>query len=267
MKSKNRKILIIIPARLASSRFPNKPMKKIYGIPMIGHCYIRSIKSKLSSDCFVATPDLEIFNYIKLIGGQAVMTSHKHIMCNDRVVEATYQIEKTKNVKYDIIVNVQGDLPMIFPDMIDKLIMPLINNKKNMTTTMVEEIKNISEFYDRNRVKVIFDLNDNAILLTREPVPSNFKYKDSYKKFKHVAIRAYKRDIFKKISKLKITPIEKIEGIDDLRLIENNIDIKVVKTSKITETVDNKEDLRKVISMMKDDKLLKSYKKKYTQID
>ena len=67
MRSKNKKILIVIPARLASSRFPNKPMKKIYGIPMIGHCYIRSIKSKLSSDCFVATPDLEIFNYIKLI--------------------------------------------------------------------------------------------------------------------------------------------------------------------------------------------------------
>ena len=196
MRSKNKKILIVIPARLASSRFPNKPMIKIYGIPMIGHCYIRSIKSKLSSDCFVATPDLEIFNYIKLIGGNAVMTSHKHIMCNDRVVEATYQIEKTKNIKYDIIVNVQGDLPMILPDMIDKLVMPLIDSKKNKTTTMVEEIKNISEFYDHNRVKVIFDLSENAILLTREPVPSDFKYRNSYKKFKHVAIRAYKRDIF-----------------------------------------------------------------------
>ena len=195
------------------------------------------------------------------------MTSHKHIMCNDRVVEATYQIEKIKNIKYDIVVNVQGDLPMIFPDMIDKLVMPLINNKENKTTTMVEEIKNNLEFYDRNRVKVIFDSNKKAILLTREPVPSDFKYKDFYKKFKHVAIRAYKRDIFKKISKLKITPIEKIEGIDDLRLIENNIDIKIVKTSKVTETVDNKDDLKKVISMMKDDKLLKSYKKKYTQID
>ena len=263
MKSKNKKILIVIPARLASSRFPNKPMKKIHGIPMIGHCYIRSIKSKLCLDCFVATPDLKIFNYIKSIGGNAVMTSHKHIMCNDRVVEATYQIEKTKNIKYDIIVNVQGDLPMIFPDMIDKLVMPLINNTKTKTTTMVEEIKNISEFYDRNRVKVIFDLNDNVILLTREPVPSNFKYKDSYKKFKHVAIRAYASDIFKKISKLKTTPIEKIEGIDDLRLIENNINIKIVKTSKITETVDNKEDLKKVITMMKDDKFLKSYIKKY----
>ena len=267
MKLKKNKILVVIPARLSSSRFPNKPLADIHGIPMIGHCYIRSKLAKLPLDCYVATPDKEIYKYIKSIRGDVVMTSHKHIMCNDRVVEAKKKIEKINKTKYDIIVNVQGDLPMIYPEMIDALIKPLLKYKDNLTTTMVEKIRIKSEFFDRNRVKVIFDLFENAILLTREPVPSVFKYDNNFNKYKHVAIRAYKRGIFDKISKLAITPIEKIEGIDDLRLLENNIKINIVKTKKITETVDNKKDLRKVVSMMKKDKLLKTYIKTYKKID
>ena len=106
---------------------------------------------------------------------------------------------------------------------------------------------------------VINDLEDNAILLTREPVPSRHKYKKIYKKFKHVAIRAYRRETFSKLSTLPMTPIEEIEGIDDLRLIENNIKIKVVFTDKITETVDTDNDLIKVIGMMKNDQLMSKY--------
>ena len=260
---KNKKILAIIPARLASSRFPNKPMKHIHSIPMIGHCYIRSAMCKILTDCYVATPDREIYNYIENIGGKAIMTSHKHVMCNDRVVEATRKLERNQNTKYDIIVNIQGDLPMVYPDMVTNLIRPLIENKNVETSTMAEEVLNNREFYDRNRVKVIFGKDKNAILLTREPVPSDFKYKKKFKKFKHVAIRAYKRDIFERISRLKLSPIENIEGIDDIRLLENGIKIKVVLTSRITETVDNKKDLSKVISMMRNDNLLKKYKKKY----
>ena len=125
---------------------------------------------------------------------------------------------------------------------------------------MVDQVLNTQEFNDPNRVKVIFDLNKNAILLTREPVPSIKKSKHKFNKFKHVAIRAYKRNIFKKISKLKLTPIEKIEGIDDLRLIENDIKIKVIFTNKLTDTVDNKKDLLRVTRLMKNDKLIKKYK-------
>ena len=253
------KIIAIIPARMASSRFPGKPMAKIHNTPMIGHCYVRSIMSKNLSDCYVATPDKIINNYIKSIGGKSILTSHKHKMCNDRVIEAVEKIEKINRIKYDIIVNIQGDLPMIFPEMIDNLVKPLILNNKIKSSTMADEINNLQDFIDPNRVKVLLDLNNNAILLTREPVPSRFKYKKNYKKFKHVAIRAYKRDIFLKLKKLKMTPHEKIEGIDDLRLLENDIKINVVLTKRITETVDTKQDLRKVIKMMKNDKLMKKY--------
>ena len=115
---------------------------------------------------------------------------------------------------------------MIFPDMIDNLIKPLVRYRNVKCSTMVDKVLNNKDFINKNRVKVIFDKNKNAILLTREPVPSTKKYKKNFNKYKHVAIRAYKRDIFQKISNLKLTPIEKIEGIDDLRLIENDIKIK-----------------------------------------
>ncbi len=250
---------------MSSSRFPGKPMKKIYGIPMIGHCYLRSVMCQSIDKCVVATPDKIIYDYIKSINGDAIMTSHKHVMCNDRVVEATKKIEKDFG-KFDIVVNIQGDLPMVFPKMITDLINPIIKNKSIKSTTMAELIINNKEFLDPNRVKVIFGLDKKAILLTREPVPSRHKYKKDFKKYKHVAIRAYRRNIFESISKLKLTPIEKIEGIDDLRLIENNIDIHIVLTKYITETVDNQKDLNKVIKMMSGDVLLKKYSD-YKKID
>ena len=158
------RIIGIIPARMASSRFPGKPMALIHGMPMIGHCYLRSKLCKLLTDCYVATPDKEIYDYISSIDGKAIMTSHKHIMCNDRVVEAVNKIEKNNKIKYDIIVNIQGDLPMIFPDMIDNLIKPLIMNQNIECSTMADPVLNEKEFNDPNRVKVIFDLNKNAIL-------------------------------------------------------------------------------------------------------
>ena len=253
------KIIAIIPARMASSRFPGKPMKAIHGMPMIGHCYMRSIMCKVLDECYVATPDQEIFKYIESIKGKAVMTSHDHEMCNDRVVEAVKKIEYKQSCKFDIVLNIQGDLPMVFPEMINDLIQPLIKDQTVNATTMMDEVKTIEEFLDSNRVKVICDLEDNAILLTREPVPSRHKYKKIYKKFKHVAIRAYRRETFSKLSTLPMTPIEEIEGIDDLRLIENNIKIKVVFTDKITETVDTDNDLIKVIGMMKNDQLMSKY--------
>lgn len=253
------KIIGIIPARMASSRFPGKPLAKIHGMPMIGHCYKRANLSSLLNECYVATPDQEIYNYIDSIGGKAVMTSHNHEMCNDRVVEAVKIIEDEKQIKFDIVVNIQGDLPMIFPDMVDELIKPIIQEENIGTTTMMDEVKTLEEFLDPNRVKVIIDLHNNAILVTREPVPSRHKFDGDYKKYKHVAIRAYERNLFSIIEKLPMSPMERIEGIDDLRLIENGIKIRVVLTEKITETVDTQNDLNKVVEMMKADELMGEY--------
>ena len=252
-------IIGIIPARMASSRFPGKPLAKIHGMPMIGHCYKRTNMSSLLNECYVATPDKEIYDYIRSIGGEAVMTSHKHKMCNDRVVEALHIIENEKKENFNIVLNIQGDLPMVFPDMVDELIRPIIKDNNILTTTMMDEIITQEEFLDPNRVKVVIDINNNAILLTREPVPSRHKFNGNYNKYKHVAIRAYRRNLFSKIENMEMSPMEKIEGIDDLRLIENGIKIRVVFTKRVTETVDTPDDLKKVIDMMKKDELMKTY--------
>jgi|TARA_Y100000294_G_scaffold28964_1_gene24394 3-deoxy-manno-octulosonate cytidylyltransferase (CMP-KDO synthetase) len=252
-------IVGIIPARMASSRFPGKPMADIHGMPMIGHCYLRSRMSKTLSDCWVATPDLEIFEYIESIGGKPLITSHNHEMCNDRVVEAVKKIKKSSGKKIDIVVNIQGDLPMVFPDMIDDTVKPLTDDSRIKCSTMMDKIESIEDFLDPNRVKVVIDLNQNAILLTREPVPSGHKFKEYYPKYKHVAIRAYATDLFSGLARMDMSPIEKIEGIDDLRLIENDIKIKVVLTERVTETVDTPQDLEKVIEMMQNDELMKDY--------
>ena len=148
---------------------------------------------------------------------------------------------------------------MVFPDMIDQVVKPLIKSKLVETTTMKDQIFDKKDFFDPNRVKVITDVNNDLIIVSREPIPSPKKFRKSFKKYKHVALRAYKRKVFKKISNLKMTPIEKIEAIDELRLLENGIKIKTVLTKKITETVDTIQDLKKVISMMKNDKLRKKY--------
>jgi len=258
------KIIAIIPARMASSRFPGKPMKLIHKIPMIGHCYVRTAMSRSLTDCYVATPDNLIHNYIKSINGKSIMTSHKHKMCHDRVVEAVKKVEKKQKIKYDIIINVQGDLPMVFPDMVDKLVKPLTKYKNIQTTTMADQIFDKKDFFDPNRVKVVIDKNDNLIFVSREPIPSEKKTKLEFKKYKHVAIRAYKRNFFNIISKLKITPLEKIEAIDELRILEHGYKINMVFTKRITETVDTQKDLNKVSRMMNKDVLLKRYKKKYS---
>ena len=148
---------------------------------------------------------------------------------------------------------------MIFPDMVDELIKPIVEKEHINTTTMMDEVKTLEEFLDPNRVKVVIDLYNNAVLLTREPVPSRHKFDGDYKKYKHVAIRAYERNLFSIIEKLPMSPMERIEGIDDLRLIENGINIRVVLTKKTTETVDTQNDLDKVIEMMKADELMEKY--------
>ena len=124
---------------------------------------------------------------------------------------------------------------------------------------MVDEINNMEEFLDPNRVKVVIDKYNSAIILTREPIPSRHKYDKDYIKYKHVAVRAYDIELFKELSSMQIGMLEKIEGIDDLRLIENGIKIKLAFTKRVTETVDTKNDLKKVIKMMENDDLMKKY--------
>ena len=135
------KILALIPARMGSRRFPGKPMAEIHCKPMISHVFENVKKNLILSDVAVATCDEEIFNYIESIGGRAIMTSNKHERASDRCAEALLIIEKEDNIKYDIVVMVQGDEPMIYPDMITEAVSPMLNDSEILITNLLGKIE------------------------------------------------------------------------------------------------------------------------------
>lgn len=253
------RIVGVIPARMQSGRFPGKPLALIHGIPMVGHVFLRSRLSSVLDGTYVATPDDAIVEYVRSIGGRAIMTSPHHQMCTDRVAEAALAIERELDTPPEIVVNIQGDQPMVFPEMIDATVAALLEDPGEVCATMVEEIQSQSEFEDPNRVKVVMDLRDHALYFSREPIPSHRKFHGSTRRYKHVAIIAFRRDYLLEFAAQPMTPLERVESVDYLRVIEHGRPLKVVVTARKTETVDTPEDLRTVERLMADDPLMPVY--------
>lgn len=252
-------IVGIIPARMGSSRFPGKPLAKINDIPMIGHVYIRSKMSDILNDVYVATCDKEIADYIESIGGKAIMTSDTHERASDRAAEAMIKIEKNTNTKIDIIVMIQGDEPMLYPDMIDEAVNPLIQDKEIKVSNLMSYLKTKEEQEDPNEVKVVVDKNNFALYFSREPIPSWKKGAINVPMLKQVCIIPFTRDFLIKFNELEQTPLEIIESVDMLRVLEYGYKVKMIMTDKDTYSVDTIEDLKKVEEKMKEDYLIKMY--------
>jgi len=253
-------ILSIIPARMASSRFPGKPMKEILGIPMIGHVYKRVKMSKTLNEVYVATCDEEIFEYIESLGGKAVMTSDSHERCSDRCAEAMLKIEKNTGQKCDIMVMVQGDEPLTFPQMIDESVEPMLKDSSLVITNLVSDIDSEEAFENSNEVKVVMDQNNNALYFSREAIPSRKKGVLNVPMKKQVCVIPFKRDFLLKYNKMSPTPLEIIESVDMMRILENGGKVKMCETKYKTKAVDSKEDLDMVIKIMKTDQLFETYK-------
>ena len=253
-------IISILPARMNSSRFPGKPLKKIMGMPMIGHCYKRSAMCKDISETYVATCDIAIKDYVDSIGGKTIMTSNLHERATDRTAEAMLQIEKKLGKKIDIVVMIQGDEPMIIPEMISLSLEPLKKDSNLKVVNLYTDIKSIEEFEDPNEVKVVIDNNNNALYFSREPIPSRQKGVNIVPMYKQVCIIPFKRDYLLEFNETKQTPLEKIESIDMLRTLENRDIVKMVYSKTITYSVDTKKDLENVEKLMKSDSLIGQYK-------
>ncbi len=253
------RIIGIIPARMGSSRFPGKPLAKIHGIPMVGHVFFRSRMSKLLDDVFVATPDNEIFDYVESVGGKVVMTSDSHERCTDRVAEALSVIEGQSGGKVDIVVNIQGDEPMLVPEMIDEALKPMLEDPSILCVNLVAPIKDQKEQADPNEVKVVTDKKNFAMYFSREPIPSRKKGATDIQAFKQVCIMPFRRDFLLTFNSLEPTPLETVESIDMLRAMEHGYEIKMVPTNFETYSVDTLEDLEKVEKLMGGDRLMKKY--------
>ena len=243
---------------MSSSRFPGKPMKDINGIPMIGHCYYRARLCKSLDQVYVATCDDIIFDYINSIGGKAIMTSKNHERASDRAAEALYKIEKSLQEKFDIIVMLQGDEPMVTPNMINKSLEPF-KDKNVEVVNLYSKITNMVEYEDPNEVKVVLDSYNDAIYFSREPIPSSKKGAKNFDIFKQVCVIPFRRKALMDFNDLEETPLEIIESVDMMRIIENGKKVRMVKIEEDSYSVDVKSDLDKVIKLMKTDTLVDSY--------
>ena len=255
------KIVGFIPARMGSSRFPGKPLAKINGVPMIGHVYFRSKMSRTLDDLYVATCDKEIQDYVSSIGGKTIMTSDKHKRASERISEALLKVEEETGEKIDIVVMIQGDEPMIFPKMIDEAVEPLIKDKSILVSNLMAPIKTHREHIDPNEVKVVVDKENFALYFSREPIPSDKKESNENYIYKQVCIIPFRRDFLVKFNDIEPTPLEIIESVDMLRVMENGSKVKMIPTKYDTYSVDNIDDLKRVEKLMKNDELVKKYPK------
>ena len=253
-------IIGIIPGRMASTRFPGKPLAKICGIPMIGHVYLRSKLSKMLQEVYIATCDKVIADYAASIGCKAIMTSDKHERASDRAKEAMLKIEDMTGKKIDIAVMIQGDEPMLFPEMIDEVTMPLVKDDSIEVANLTAPLK-AAEEDDPNVVKAVVDIKGDALYFSRSPIPSRKKAKANVTIYKQIAIIPFRRPALLRFNELSATPLEIIESVDMLRLLEHGYKVRMVPTRFEIYGVDIPADLAKVEALMANDRLFQKYRK------
>ena len=253
-------IIAIIPARMASSRFPGKPLAQIHGVPMVGHVAFRTTMCKSLTETYVATCDQEIMDYCVSAEIKAVMTSDTHERCTTRAAEAMLKIEKEIGDQVDIIVIVQGDEPMTTPEMIEAAIKPMMEDASVNVVNLMAEIQTIEEFEDPNEVKVVVDQNNDALYFSREPVPSRKKGVANVPMRKQVCVMPFRRNYLLWFNDMPETPLERIESVDMMRILEHGEKVRMVPFEGDTLAVDTPQDLERVRVMMEEDLLRRQYK-------
>ncbi len=245
------KILAIIPSRYASQRLPAKSLADIHGKPMVQHVYERAKQSQLLTEVIVATDDARIESAVKKFGGRAVMTPATLQSGSDRIAFAARSIEA------DIVVNVQGDEPLIDPKVIDQAVQLLLDDETAVVGTAVKKISSLDDLLTPSVVKVVLDKNHYALYFTRSLVPF---VRDSAEVtqwlkhavfYKHFGIYAYRSAFLQVFTSLAPTPLEQTEKLEQLRILENGYRIKAAITELDSIPVDTQEDLEKVRKRIK----------------
>lgn len=240
------KVLGIIPARFASTRFPGKPLALIGDKPMIEWTYLHSKKSKLISELVVATDNDDIFKAVVSFGGKAVMTDPNHPTGTDRIIEVT-----SKYNEFDTIINIQGDEPGIEPELIDGVLELKLRNRDWQMATACVPFLETEDPKDPNKVKVVFDRNQRANYFSRSLIPNPLKKNPTF--YRHLGIYAFEREFLLGYNSLPKSDWEESESLEQLRALQNGagIGIFVAKTASLG--VDSPQDL---------DIIVKDFKKK-----
>jgi len=235
--------IAIIPARLASTRLPRKVLREIAGQQMIARVYEAAKKSPLLRDVIIATDSEEVLQLAQASGWKAQMTSGKHRSGTDRVYEVAQRIAA------DVYVNIQGDEPLARPEHMDALLGPMQDPK-----VMVSTIKTPcppQDIDNPNAVKVVTDLNGRALYFSRATIPFDRDRTGMVNYFKHLGFYAYRRAALDRFCNLPESKLEAAERLEQLRFLDNGIDIYVAETPFNTVGVDTEEDLRKVEEMVR----------------
>jgi len=254
------KATVIIPARMASTRFPGKPLVDICGRPMVQWVYVRASRAKSVSRVIVATCDQEIAEAVRAFGGEAVMTSDKHRSGTDRLAEAAASLDA------DIIVNVQGDEPLIDPVSIERAVEPFSKGDEVMTSLMVPITR--EEAQDPNLVKVVVSLDGHALYFSRAAIPYVRQAESREQRaesamsagegqitnpksqitnpFGHIGLYAYTKGFLLQFASWEPTPLEMAESLEQLRVLEHGYRIKMVEVAERPMGVDTPQDLERV---------------------
>ena len=244
------RILGIIPARYASTRFPAKPLANIAGKSMVQWVYLQASRSTKINKVVVATDDQRIFDHVTSFGGMVCMTSADHVSGTDRCFETLQK----QNEKYDYVINVQGDEPFIAPEQID-LLASLLDGETQLAT-LGKKITEQDVLFNPNVVKLVKSVNKEALYFSRSTIPHirNVQEGEWLSKqvfFKHIGLYAYRSDILGMVTKLPVSTLEKAESLEQLRWLEHGFRIKVAETDRETIGVDTPEDLEKAITFFR----------------
>jgi len=238
----------IIPARMAALRFPGKPLALLAGRPMIEHVYRRVERCPHLAEVHLATCDREIYDAVHGFGGRAIMTADTHVRCTDRVAEAA------RSVEADIVVNIQGDEPLIHPNAITQLCEATLPDPDVPCVNLCNIITDEADFRNPNQIKAVCDQLGNALYMSRQPIPTTKQW-GRMRVLRQLGMVAFRKDFLETFGRLSPTPLEQAESVDMLRAIEHGYRVKLVVSPYESFGVDTPEDLRVAESRMASDEL------------
>jgi 3-deoxy-manno-octulosonate cytidylyltransferase (CMP-KDO synthetase) len=241
------RVIGVIPARFQSSRLEGKPLADILGRPMVQHVYERARQAKNLDDVLVATDDERIYRAVTAFGGKVMMTSAEHRSGTDRVAEAAAALNA------DVVVNIQGDEPMLDPVMLEEVVAPFRDGTVAGIVTLKKEVFHDADFADPGVVKVVADPCGMALYFSRSLIPFPRNRTSHFHVFEHLGVYAYTGECLRRLAALPVSPLEEIEGLEQLRALENGIAILVVETRSRAQTisVDTQADLERVREAMR----------------
>lgn len=246
----NVKVIGIIPARYASTRFPGKPLIDVLGKPMIQRVYEQAMKAL--PVVFVATDDSRIVEAVHGFGGKVIQTASDHQSGTDRIAEAVRKITDMTDEIYDVVINIQGDEPFIQPEQLALLVDCFNGKPDTQITTLVRKITLNDDIFNENYPKVVLNTRNEALYFSRSPVPF-LRNKDrntwaaEHTYYKHLGIYAYRTDVLHAITRLKPSSLELAESLEQNRWLENGYKVSVAVTDQENLSVDTPEDLQKII--------------------